>query len=62
MTYCPLGALYVFTLGTYDGADLVSPEGSTERTTGVNFEGLLLCDWLGSIDGIDIGTDVGNEL
>ena len=36
------GALYGFTFDTYDGADLGSPEVSTERTTGGKFEGLFL--------------------
>ena len=33
-----------FTIGTYDSTELGSPEGSTEITTGVNLEGLLLGD------------------
>ena len=41
---------------------LVLPEGSTEITTGGNLEGLMLGNWLGSLDGIDIGTNVFNEL
>ena len=36
--------MYEFKLGTYDGGDLVSPEGSTKRTTCGNLEGLLVGD------------------
>ena len=54
--------MYVFTLERNDGADIGSPEGSTERTTCGNLEGLLLGDWLGSLYVIKIGTNVGNEL
>ena len=57
-----LGALYGFTLCTYDGTDIVSPEASTEVTTGGNLKGLLLVDWLGSLYGIELGTDVDNVL
>ena len=41
-TYCSLGALYGFTPGTYDDAELGSLEGQTEVTPGGNFEVLLL--------------------
>ena len=61
-TCCSFGALDIFTLGTYDGTDLGSPEGSTEVTTGGNLEGLLIGDWIGYIDGIELVTDVGNEI
>ena len=59
---CSFGALYGLTLVTYDGTDLGSPEGSTERTTDGNIEVLMLGNWLVSLYGIDIGTNVGNEL
>ena len=42
------------TLGTYDGTEIGSPEGSNERTTSGNLEGLLIGDRLGSIYGIEI--------
>ena len=61
-TYCTLGALYGFTLGTYTGTYLGSQEGSTEGTTGGNLEGLLLGDWLKYLDGIELDKNVGNEL
>ena len=61
-TYCSFGALDGFTLGAYDGTDLSSPEGSNEVTIGGNLEGLLLCDWLESLDVIELGTDVSNKL
>ena len=61
-TCSSFGDLDGFTLGTYDGTDIGSLEGWTERTTGGNIEVLLLGDWLGCLDGIDFGTDVGNEL
>ena len=41
---CSLGALDRFTLGTYDGTDLGSTEGSTERGTYGKVEGFLLGD------------------
>ena len=47
---CSLGDLDGFTLGSYDGTELGSPEMSTEGTIGVNLEGLLLGDLLGSLD------------
>ena len=53
-------ALYGFTLGTYDGTVIGSTEVSTERTTGGSLEGLLLGDWLGSLDEIQISTNGGN--
>ena len=59
-TYCSLGSMDEFTLGTYDGTEIGSPEGSTEGTTGGNIEGLFLGYWLGSIDAIYIGIDVDN--
>ena len=49
-TYCSLGALDLFTLGTYDGTDIGSTEGSTQLTTGGNNEGLLLGYFLGYIN------------
>ena len=42
LTYYSFGDLDGFTLGTYNGADLGSPEESTERTTVGNLEGLIL--------------------
>ena len=41
---------------------LGSPEGSTEGTADSNLEGLLLGDWLVSLYGLDIVTNVGNEI
>ena len=46
----------------YTGADLVSPVVSTERTTGGNLEEFMLGDWLISLDGIELGTNVGNDI
>ena len=51
-----------FTLSIYDGIELVSPEVSIEGTKVENLEGLLICDWIGSIYVFELGTDVGNEL
>ena len=51
-----------FTIGTYDVTDIESTEGSTAGTTGVSIEGLFLGDWTGSLDGLEIGKNVGNEL
>ena len=59
---CSFVSLDGFTLSTYDGTDLGSPEGSTEVTTGDNLEGLFLGDWIGLIYWINIGTTVGNNL
>ena len=42
--------MYEFTLGTYDGTDIGSTEGSTQLTTGGNNEGLLLGYFLGYIN------------
>ena len=61
-TFCSIVALYGSTLGTYDGIELISPEGSTEGTTGGNLETLLLGAWIGYLDGLELGTNVGNEL
>ena len=44
-----------FTLGTYDDTELGSLEGSTEGIIEVDFEGLLLDDWLGSVIALVIG-------
>ena len=60
--FCAFGSLQGFILGTYDGADIGWPEGSTEISTGGNLEGLLLGDWIISLYGIMIGTNVGNEI
>ena len=60
LTICSLGALYGFTLGTYDGKELLSPEGSTEGTIGDNIEELLLRYLIGSLYGLEIGINVGN--
>ena len=51
-----------FKLGTYDGTDIVLQEGSTKRTTGGKLEDLFLGDWLGSLDVIELGTNVDKEL
>ena len=51
--------MYVFTLDTYDGIYLGSPEGSTSGTTYGNLEVLLLGDWLGSLFGLELVTNVG---
>ena len=61
-TSSSFGAMDGFTVGTYYGSDIGSPEESTERTTGKNFYGLFLGEWIGSLDGIEIGTNVVNEL
>ena len=59
---CSHGALCGFMLDTYDGTERGSTNGSFEITTGGNLEGLLLRDWLVSLDGLDIVTNFGNEL
>ena len=59
-TCCSLGYLYVFTLGTYNCTYLGLLEGSTERTTCGNLDVLLLGGWLGSLYGIELGTNFGN--
>ena len=50
------------TLGKYGGTELVSPKGSTEGTTDGNIEVFFLSDLLGSIDGLDFGTNFANKL
>ena len=59
---CSLGDLYGFTFCTYDVTDIGSPEISTQLITGGNLEGLLLGGLLGYLDGLDLGTNVCNEL
>ena len=44
LTCCSFVALDEFIFGIYYGADLGSPDGSTERTIGVNLKGLFLVD------------------
>ena len=51
-----------FTVGTYVGTETGSPEESTEGTTGVNIEWLLLSDWLGCLYGLELGTNFGHAL
>ena len=59
-TCCSLRALDIFTPATYDSTDLVSSYRYTEGTICGNLNSLLLGDWLGSIDGLELGTNVGN--
>ena len=54
--------MYGFSIGTYGDTRIGSLEVSTERSTGDNLEGLMIGDYLGYLDGIDIGTNVGCEL
>ena len=49
-------------MDSYDSTDLGSPEVSTEGNTGGNLEVMLLGDWLVSLDRIELGTNVVNEL
>ena len=55
-------SLYGSKIGTYDGSDIVPPEGSTKVTAISKLEGLLLGDLLGSIYGIELGKNVVYEL
>ena len=60
-------ALFAFELwidshGTSNIIELGSPEWLTEGDICGNIEYLLLCDRLGSLGRIDLGTDVGNEI
>ena len=52
-----LGVLYRISLVTYDGTVLRYLEGSTEVIEESKFECLFLGAWLGSLGGLDIGTD-----
>ena len=61
-TCCSLGALNWFTIGTYDGTELRLLEGSTEVTIHGKLECLFIGDWIGHLDVLDLGTNVGNEI
>ena len=61
-TCCSLGATDRFKLSTYDVTDLRSPEGPTEGNKGEHNVGLLLDDILGSLNGIELDTNIGNEI
>ena len=54
--------MYGLTLGTYDCADLGSPEGWNDRSTGGNLEDFFLGDLLEFLDVIELAIDVGNKL
>ena len=62
LSYCSLGDLDGFTLGTYDVTELGSPEVSTEVTKCGNLEVLLIGDWLVYLIVLEIGTNVGMSL
>ena len=57
-----LWALYGLEIGSFNGTELVSLEGSTYGNTYYKFDSLFLGAWIGSVDGRDIDTNEGTEL
>ena len=53
-----IGAMHIFSLGTYDGTEMVSTDGTSDG----KFEVLLIDASLVSLDGIEVVYTEGTEL